>query len=177
MSDSSQNNPPKGDFETAEKYITQLVQLLNENKIEVNLTDLKRFDPTTLQTHYSVNLSDYQIEISHSKQPESGKDSYVMIFNNMKQISEGSPAKVILAYVYLTETQFSKFKTVADQFIAHKKKIEEETRFKEALKPVDELLSEASGELAATTTHEPKPESYSSDRSTDFSNLQPLHQS
>lgn len=166
MSDSSQINPPRGDFETAEKYVSQLAELLNEEKIEVYHTDLKRFDPTTLQNHYTLNLKEYQIEISHSKQPESGKDSYVMIFNNMKQIAQGSRAKVILAYIYLTDTQFAKFKAVADQFIAKKKRAEEEKRFKEVLKPIDELLDQVSSESTDSF----------SERATQFSNSQPLHQ-
>lgn len=144
MSDSHTDNPPRGDFETAEKYINQLIDLLNDRKIEVDHTDLKRFDPTTLQDHYTISLSEYQIEISHSKQPDSGKDSYVMIFNNMKQIAEGSGAKVILAYIYLADSQFSKFKIVADHYIAEKRRVEEERRFKEALEPIDQLLNEAS---------------------------------
>lgn len=143
MSDSSQDNPPRGDFEKAEKYIGQLVVLLNENRLEVTHTDLKRFDPTTLQDHYTINLKDYQIEISHSKQPDSGKDSYVCIFNNLKNISQGSSAKVILAYIYLTDSQFSKFKMVADHQIDQKRKAEEDKRFEQALAPVDELLDSA----------------------------------
>ncbi len=144
MSNPHTDNPPRGDFETAEKYINQLVDLLNERKIEVDHTDLKRFDPTTLQDHYTISLSEYQIEISHSKQPDSGKDSYVMIFNNMKQIAEGSGAKVILAYIYLADSQFSRFKIVADHYIAEKRRVEEEKRFKEALEPIDQLLNDAS---------------------------------
>ena len=144
MSDSHSDNPPRGDFETAEKYINQLIDLLNEKKIEVDHTDLKRFDPTTLQDHYTISLSEYQIEISHSKQPDSGKDSFVMIFNNMKQIAEGSGAKVILAYIYLADSQFSRFKIVADHYISEKRKIEEERRFKEALQPIDQLLDQVS---------------------------------
>lgn len=144
MSDSRSDNPPRGDFETAEKYINQLIDLLNEKKIEVDHTDLKRFDPTTLQDHYTISLSEYQIEISHSKQPDSGKDSFVMIFNNMKQIAEGSGAKVILAYIYLADSQFSRFKIVADHYISEKRKIEEERRFKEALQPIDQLLDQVS---------------------------------
>ncbi len=149
MSDSHSDNPPRGDFETAEKYINQLIDLLNEKKIEVDHTDLKRFDPTTLQDHYTISLSEYQIEISHSKQPDSGKDSFVMIFNNMKQIAEGSGAKVILAYIYLADSQFSRFKIVADHYISEKRKIEEERRFKEALQPIDQLLDQVS----TTTPH------------------------
>lgn len=144
MSNSRTDNPPRGDFETAEKYVNQLIDLLNERKIEVDHTDLKRFDPTTLQDHYTISLSEYQIEISHSKQPDSGKDSFVMIFNNMKQIAEGSGAKVILAYIYLADSQFSRFKIVADHYISEKRKIEEERRFKEALQPIDRLLDQVS---------------------------------
>jgi hypothetical protein len=141
MSDSP--NPPRGDFQKAEKYINQLVDLINKNKIQVTHTDLKRFDPTTLQDHYTVGLSNYHIEISHSKQPNNGKDSYVCIFNNLKQISEGSGEKVILAYIYLDSSQFSRFKMTADRQIEEKRRAEEEKRFNEVLAPVDELLDRA----------------------------------
>lgn len=157
MSDSRSDNPPRGDFETAEKYINQLVDLLNERKIEVDHTDLKRFDPTTLQDHYTISLSEYQIEISHSKQPDSGKDSFVMIFNNMKQIAEGSGAKVILAYIYLADSQFSRFKIVADHYISEKRKIEEERRFKEALQPIDQLLDQVSTAGTPVSSQMPEP--------------------
>ncbi len=152
MSDSSQI-PPRGDFEKAERYINQLVSLINQNKIEVFHTDLKKFDPTTLHDHYSVSLSEYQIELSHSKQPNSGKDSFVMIFNNLKQLSEGSGEKVILAYVYLADSQFTKFKMVADRQIQERVKAEEEKKFKEALEPIDQLLNQAQGPVAPTPPH------------------------
>jgi hypothetical protein len=176
MSDSNQNNPPKGDFQTAERYINQLVGLLNEKKIEVYLTDLKRFDPTTLQNHYTINLKEYQIEISHSRHPDSGKDSYVMIFNNMKQISEGSPAKVILAYTYLADSQFAKFKTVADHMLAEKRRAEEEKRFKEALRPVDNLLDEVSGQVSGDKSEPAPAQDYSAENITGFANSRPIHQ-
>lgn len=155
MSDSRSDNPPRGDFETAEKYINQLIDLLNDRKIEVDHTDLKRFDPTTLQDHYTIGLSEYQIEISHSKTPDSGKDSYVMIFNNMKQLAEGSGAKVILAYIYLADSQFSRFKIVADHYITEKRKTEEEKRFKEALMPIDQLLDQVVGNSQKTAESTP----------------------
>lgn len=145
MSDTENKNPPKGDFQKAEKYITRLVDLVNRNKIQVTHTDLKRFDPTTLQDHYTISLSEYHIEISHSKQPNTGKDSYVMIFNNLKNIAAGQGEKVILAYIYLADTQFSKFKIVADRQIEEKRRAEEERKFKEALQPIDELLEKAGG--------------------------------
>ncbi len=143
MSDTNQTNPPKGDFDKADKYINQLAELINQKRIEVFHTDLKKFDPTTLQDHYTIKLQDYQIEISHSKQPNTGKDSFVMIFNNFKNLSDGNGAKAILAYIYLADSHFSKFKIVADRQIEDRRRAEEEKRFKEALAPIDNLLSQA----------------------------------
>lgn len=148
MPDSAQNTPPKGDMEKAEKYINQLVELINQKKILVDHTDLSRFDPSTVQDHYTLKLEDYQIEISRSKHTESDKFSHVMIFNNFKNLSEGLPEKVILAFTYLTDGQFSKFKLVADRQIEERRKAEEEKQFNEALKPIDNLLDQASGEVS-----------------------------
>lgn len=146
MSDSAQTIPPRGDIEKAEKYINQLVELLNQGKIDVTRTDLQKFDPTSLKDHYLVVLKDYQIEISHSQHPNTNKNSYVMIFNNLKNIAEGRGEKVILAYIYLTDSQFSKFKIVADGRIEALRRAEEEKRFNQAIKPIDELLNKVSGE-------------------------------
>lgn len=142
----AEQTPPKGDLESAEKYISQLVDLIVQNKIEVYRTDLKKFDPTTLQDHYSVNLKNYQIEISHSKHPESSKSSYVMIFNNLANLSSGSREKVILGYVYLPDALFLKFKIAADGQLEAKRRAEEEKRFNEAVEPIDQLLINVSGE-------------------------------
>lgn len=142
MSDTNQTNPPKGDFDKADKYINQLVDLINQKRIEVFHTDLKKFDPTALQDHYTIKLQDYQIEISHSKQANTGKDSYVMIFNNFKNLSDGKGEKAILAYIYLADSHFSKFKIVADRQIEERRRAEEEKRFKEALVPIDNLLNQ-----------------------------------
>lgn len=144
MSDSDTKAPPRGDTEKAEKYINQLVDLINRKKIEVFRTDLKKFDPTSLQDHYTIALKDYQIEISHSKHPNSGKDSYVMIFNNLKNISNASSEKVILAYTYLADSHFSKFKIVADRQLEEKRRALEDKRFKEAIAPIDNLLEAVS---------------------------------
>lgn len=149
MSDPDQKTPPKGDSEKAEKYINQLVELINQNKLLVFHTDLKKFDPTSLQDHYTIALTDYQIEISHSKQPNSGKDSFVMIFNNFKHLAQGNGEKVILAYIYLADAQFSKFRIVADRQIEERRRLEEEKRFKEALVPIDNLLNQVSSTLPA----------------------------
>lgn len=145
MSNENQT-PPRGDFDKAEKYINKLISLINQTKIEVFHTDLKKFDPTSLKDHYTIILEDYQIEISHSTHPNTDKDSYVMIFNNLKNVSEGSAQKVILAYIYLADAQYSKFKIVADRQIHERERVEEEKKFKEALGPIDQLLDHASKE-------------------------------
>lgn len=152
MSNENQT-PPRGDFDKAEKYINQLISLINQNKITAFQTDLKKFDPTSLKDHYTITLNEYQIEISHSNHPDTdeqsspkGKDSYVMIFNNLKNVSEGSAQKVILAYIYLADAQYSKFKIVADRQIHERQRVEEEEKFKEALEPIDQLLDHASKE-------------------------------
>lgn len=176
MSDENTHNPPKGDFQKAEKYINQLVNLLNSNKIEVFHTDLKKFDPTSLQDHYTINLKDYQIEISHSKQPNSGKDSYVMIFNNLKNISEGSSDKAILAYVFLADSQYTKFKIVADRQIEEKRRAEEEKRFKEAMTPIDSLLDQASSKSNTETSEPSNTPEPSTDSSSSYLKEQQIHQ-
>lgn len=157
MSDASQT-PPKGELEKAEKYINRLIDLINQNRIEVYCTDLKKFDPTSLQNHYTIILKDYQIEISHSRHQETEKNSYVMIFNNLKNISEGRGEKVILAYIYLADSHFSKFKIIADAQIERRRRAEEEKRFNAAVEPIDELL----------TTMDENSSTYSSEDSTDY---------
>ncbi len=144
MSDTADNTPPKGDIEKAEKYVNQLVDLLNRKKIETSKTDLRKFDPTYLQNHYTINLKEYQIEISHSTHQDTGKHSYVMIFNNLGNLSQAGGGKAILAYIYLTDSQFSKFKIVADRDIEERRRVEEEKRFNEAIKPIEDILGEAS---------------------------------
>lgn len=146
MSDVNELAPPKGNSEKAEKYINQLTDLINQNEIEVYRTDLKKFDPTSLQDHYTIGLKDYQIEISHSKHPGSDKNSYVMIFNNLKNLAEGTGEKVILGYIYLADSQYSKFKIVADTRIEAKRRAEEEKRFNKAIEPIDQLLITVSTE-------------------------------
>lgn len=152
MSDVYELAPPKGSLDKAEKYIDQLVNLLNQKKIDVIRTDLKKFDPTTLQDHYSIHLKDYQIEISHSKHPGTNNNSYVMIFNNFKKLAEGSGEKVILGYIYLPDPLFSKFKIAANAQIEAKRRAEEEKRFDNAVAPIDALLSTASDENSPKNT-------------------------
>ena len=146
--------PPRGDFEKAEKYINQLIGLISQNKIDVFHTDLKKFDPTSLKDHYTISLKEYQIEISHSQHPNTDKDSFVMIFNNLKNLSEGSGDKVILAYIYLADSQFSKFKVTADRQLHHKERLEEEKKFTQALEPIDQLLDQAGGTFENKTLSE-----------------------
>ncbi len=134
--------PPSGDSETAEKYIHQLIDLINTEKLTVIHTDLSKFDPTTLADHYRLDLKDYDVEISHNKNPNTSADSYVMLFNNLKSINNASTEKVILAYIHLSELQFSKIKTVSDEQIERRLREAEKKRFKEAMIPVDQALEQ-----------------------------------
>jgi hypothetical protein len=135
--------PPRGDYQKAENYINKLVSLVEFGKLQVVHTDLQKFDPGSIQDHYRLDLQDYQIEISHSKLPNSGADSYVMLFTNLKNVSEGNAEKAILAYTQLSNNQFNKFKTAAETQIEEKRRLEEEKRFNEALTPIDSLLNDA----------------------------------
>ncbi|MBI2600658.1 hypothetical protein HYW42_01780 [Candidatus Daviesbacteria bacterium] len=136
--------PPNGDSGQAEKYILQLIKLIDKDLITVSHTDLSRFDPSSLQFHYRINLKDYQVEISHSKHPDSGKDSYIMLFTNIKNMIENRCEKLILAYLHLEVAQFNRFKKTADDQLFRIKKAEEEKRLKEALAPVDKVLDQIS---------------------------------
>lgn len=145
--------PPRGDYQKAENYINRLVSLVESGKLQVIHTDLQKFDPGSIQDHYRLDLQDYQIEISHSKLPNSGADSYVMLFTNLKNVSEGSAEKAILAYTQLSNNQFNKFKTAAESQIEERRRLEEEKRFNEALSPIDSLLDEAQSNAPLIEKH------------------------
>lgn len=139
---SDQLPPPSGDSSLAEKYITQLVDLIHEDKVAVSHTDLSKFDPTSLQDHYRLDLKEYEIEVSHTKQPDSGQDYYVMLFNNLKNVSERCTEKIILAYLHLTDHQFTIFKSAAFEQLEKRRKEAEQKRFKEAIEPIDQILDQ-----------------------------------
>lgn len=132
--------PPSGDPTQAEKYINQLIQLIDADKLDVSHTDLAKLDPSSLQDHFQLELRRYRVELSHSKYPNSGKDSYVILFTNIKNVSDGSFEKIILAYMHLDENQFSAFKKASFGQIDRKRKAEEEKRLRTALEPVDQIL-------------------------------------
>lgn len=147
MEESAQKQkPPKGDVKKAQKYIDRLVELIESNRIQASQTDLSRFDPSAFRDHYKVDLKEYEIEISHSKTPNGGDDVYMMVFTNLQKIRETQEsaeekiAKVILAYTRLTPEQFGQFKSVAQKQIEETHRREEEQRFEEAVKPIDDIL-------------------------------------
>lgn len=143
MSDpKSQLPPPSGDSEKADTYITQLINLISANKLLVSHTDLAKFDPTSLQEHYRMDLTDYEVEVSHNKQADSGQDSYIILFNNLKFVDEKCTEKVILAYLHLTEDQFKSFKSISDDQLERNRRAAEEKRFKEAMAPIDQMLNQ-----------------------------------
>lgn len=138
--------PPSGDPRMADRYLTQLIELVNTDKLTVSHTDLSKFDPTSLQNHYRLDLKDYAVEVSHTKQPDSGKDFYILLFNNLKYISEKCTEKIILAYIHITEDQFKSFKTAVEEQLERRRKEAEEKRFKEAMAPIDSALAELAAE-------------------------------
>lgn len=134
--------PPGGDPAQAASYITKLIALIDSDKLIVSHTDLSRFDPTLLQDHYRLDLSDHEVEVSHTKQPDSGKDFYVILFNNLKYISGQCSEKVILAYMHLSEDQFKNFKSASIKQTERMQKAEEEKRLKAAMLPIDQALEQ-----------------------------------
>lgn len=136
--------PPSGDSEKAEKYLNKIIDLLKQDKLTAYHTDLAQFDPNSLQDHYRVDLKDYQIEVSHSKQPDNGKDSFIILFNNLKLAENNLPEKIILAYLHLTTTQFNDFKSAAEDQIQKVAQQEQEQRLNEVLSPIEQALEEIS---------------------------------
>lgn len=137
--------PPKGDEAKGEKYIADLIRLLENGKIQVYKTDLSQFNPSSLQSHYRIDLDDFQIEISHSTHLETGSHSYVIIFNNLKKIADGNTGKAILAYIHLNETQYVRFHKAAEVQIEKLQKIENEKRFLQAVRPFDDKIAQLEG--------------------------------
>lgn len=167
MSDPDQTvqdqKPPQGDHSKAEEYISKLIKLISLDRVKVVKTDLKKFDPTTLQNHYRIDLAEYQIEVSHSKDPNSGKDSYVMVFTNISKInSENNPnQKIILAYMHLNPDQFHRLKEEAESQIEKIRKEEEQKRFNEAIQPIDQALENLENGHQSELVHQsdqPQPE-------------------
>lgn len=137
----SQLQPPSGDYKKADKYISQLIGLINKDKLTVIPTDLTKFDPSALEDHYRLDLKDYEVEISHSKQPDTGKDFYVILFNNLKRVNDRYTEKVILAYLHLNDSQFRIFKSAVNEQLERQKKLAEEKRLNDALIPIDQALA------------------------------------
>ncbi len=153
---SNPTTPPAGDALKAESYLAKVIDLINQDKLTVWHTNLEKFDPSNLEDHYRLELKDYSVEISHSKQPNSGADSFIMLFTNLKYVSEGCSEKIILAYLHLTSDQFHRFKQVAQTQTDRIKKIHDEQRFKSAMDPIDKALEDVSNtpEGAALNDHQ-----------------------
>lgn len=144
--------PPSGDPVQAEKYVNQLIQLIETDRLNISHTDLAKFDPSALQDHYRVELKEYCVEISHSKHPASGKDSYIILFTNIKNITDGACEKIILAFMHLDEGQFAAFKTSYKEQSERTRKEQEERRLKNALEPVDQILADLTNQSYAVVS-------------------------
>lgn len=155
--------PPQGERDQADKYLHKLITLLDQNKIKVVHTDLKKFDLASLEDHYSISLDNYEVEVSHTKQPDTGKDFYIILFNNLKRIQangESCTNKLILAYIHLTQEQFQVFRSAAQDFLERRRKEEDSKRFKEVMEPINQILDNlGSGQKNNQETREkfPKP--------------------
>lgn len=158
MSDSAfkeetQPKPPQGSEQKASEYITQITDLVNQDKLIVKHTDLSKHDPSNLQDHYRIELKEYMVEVSHSKDANTGRDSFVLLFTNLKNIRDGCSEKLILGYVHLTPQLFNQFKTAGVTQEARIKRQEEERLFNQNLQPINEALSEiASGKIITEPT-------------------------
>jgi hypothetical protein len=164
MDPNSSTLPPLGDPGKADKYIASLARLIAKDKVTLTHTDLNKFDVTTMQNHYRVDLGEYEVEVSHSVQPETNKDFYTIIFNNTKKLQDGKTDKVILGYIHLTDDQYGRFKISADEYLERRQKDLDKERFAQNLAPIEQLLSqmdsEAQMEEPVTQTSEnlPTPE-------------------
>lgn len=158
MSDTALKSPPIGDQKYAEKYIDHLMEMLKWDKATLNHSDLKKYDPSTMQDHYRVNLGDYDAEVSHSINPNNGQNIYMLIFTNVAQIKAGQAQEAILSYIYLNEPLFSRFKTFAEGYFERKHREEEEKRFKTAMQPIDNIIAQSLSETNAQPAPADRPE-------------------
>lgn len=172
MDPNSSNLPPLGDPEKADRYIASLVRLIAKDKVALTHTDLNRFDVTTMQNHYRVDLGDYDVELSHSVQPETNKDFYTIIFNNLTRLQDGKSDKVVLGYIHLTDEQYGRFKIAADEYLDRRRKEADKDRFAENIAPIEQLLDHLDPESAPPPAGEPAP----TDNSTHVSEEEPKSQ-
>ena len=141
--------PPLGDSQKAEKYISRLTRLIDQGKVTVIHTDLNKFDLSSMQNHYRVDLGDYDVEVSHSIQPETDKDFYTIIFNSLRMIQENKTDKVVLAYIHLTDDQYKRFKISADEALERQRRMDDAKRFVEVMEPLDNVFKNLDPEIEA----------------------------
>jgi hypothetical protein len=132
--------PPMGNHQQAEKYLTELISALKIGSYPLTHSDLSKFDPGSFQDHYRIDMGEYHAEISHSKHPQSGADSFSLIFTSLDKIRSGQSSQAILSFIPLTADQFTRFKTAANNYFVEQKRREEQKRFQQAMKPIDQLL-------------------------------------
>lgn len=136
------NLPPVGDPAKAEKYIDHLINLLKWDKATVTHTDSKKHN-SSMQDHYRINLGHYDAEISHSVNPHTNQNLYVLLFTNVNHLKSGHADQAILSYLYLHEPTFRKFKTAVENHFERLRREAEERRFKTAMQPIDDYISKA----------------------------------
>lgn len=133
--------PPLGDPQKADRYINSIVKLLAKDKVNLVQTDLSKFDLSSMQAHYRLELGEYDVEISHSIQTETNKDFYTMLFNSIKRVQNGSSDKVVLAYIHLSDDQYAQFKAAADENLERQRRKADAGRFASVMAPIDAMLN------------------------------------
>lgn len=134
--------PPGAESDKAQRYVDSLIRLIGNEKVLVTQTDLKRYNSPSMEDHYRINLKDYDIELSHNKNPETSEETYIMIFNSIGLIDPQNPQPVVLAYVHLEMAHFMRLKQAADSQIEKIRKAKEEARFKATMQPIEQLLDQ-----------------------------------
>lgn len=134
--------PPIGDVSKAEKYINQLIELMNKDKCTVTQSDLAKFGQSHMQEHFRISLGTYDAEVSHSLN-QNQKDTYILLFTNTQQIKEGKAQDAILAYINLSSELYNELKASIETHIERKIKEAEQKRFNEAMQPIDDFIDQA----------------------------------
>lgn len=141
MPNDNSPHPPIGDSKDAPNYISKLIAAFESERYTLVHSDLSKFDPCSIQDHYRVDLGDYHAEVSHSKHPQTAADVYSLIFTNIQKIRDGASNEAVLSYISLEKATFDHFKSAAERYFKDGERRAELRRFKEAMSPVDAILS------------------------------------
>src|SRR5579884_1003285 len=171
MPDEKTLTPPGGDSKQAQRYIDTLSELIKADKITVSQTDLSRFNSPSMEDHYRIDLQHYDAELSHNKNPETGEETFILIFNSINKFDNENPKPVILSYLRLTDEQFLKLKQAADNQLEKFRQVQEEERFTTTMAPIDQMLSQLGAGNSTIKSTPPPPPAPEKPQEKSFDNL------